>query len=102
MHKRNLVAFTLALSMAAPLASAEVHESKDGPCKRIVTACEAAGFVKGGHKSKDHPKKGLWKDCFRPIITGQKVEGVTVDAKDIQGCSAKKSEHLHHRQTHED
>lgn len=59
----------------------------DHPCKQIVKACEAAGFVKGGHKEK----KGLWVDCVKPVKAGQSVTGVSVDPSVVQACVAKKA-----------
>ena len=57
------------------------------PCRKIETACSAAGFIKRHHKEG----KGLWKDCMEPIMEGKTVEGVTVDAADIQGCKDKRA-----------
>jgi hypothetical protein len=68
---------------------AEGKKEGNHPCKNIVSACEAAGFKKGGHKEK----KGLWKDCVEPIKSGQSVEGVTVSAEDLEGCKAKREKH---------
>ena len=64
------------------IAFADTH-----PCEKIKSACEAAGFTKGDHKDG----KGLHKDCMKPIMSGQTVAGVTVDAGDLQACQAKKA-----------
>ena len=37
-----------------------------GPCAQIVTACEQAGFVRGGARTGN----GLQVDCIRPIMAG--------------------------------
>jgi hypothetical protein len=56
----------------------------DGPCKKVVEACKAAGFKKGDHKSG----KGLHKDCVQKLLAGQTVDGVTVDSADVESCKA--------------
>jgi hypothetical protein len=61
----------------------------DHPCKKIEAACEAAGFVKGGAKEG----KGVFKNCLKPIIDGQTVNGVTVDPADAAACKAKIATH---------
>ena len=77
----------LVLTLAIPAAFAEVTtaangESKDHPCVKIQQACNAAGFAKGGAKER----KGLFANCVKPILDGQDVPGVTVDAATIQAC----------------
>ncbi len=51
-------------------------------CGKIEAACKAAGFFVGGIKEK----KGLFSDCYNPVVNGAKVAKVTVDAKDITTC----------------
>lgn len=58
----------------------------EGPCKKLREACKAAGFTKGGHKTG----KGLHKDCMKPLLAGQTVAGVTLEAADVSACQAKK------------
>jgi hypothetical protein len=69
-------------------------KGKDHPCKKIISACEAAGFVKGGHKkakgNTPEQDKGLYVDCMQPIMSGKSVAGVTVDPSEVQACQAKK------------
>lgn len=64
------------------------HEDSK-PCKEIKMACESAGFKKGDHKDK----KGLYKDCFQPIMSGQTVAGVTVGTDVVSACKEKKVAH---------
>jgi hypothetical protein len=59
------------------------------PCNQIRSACEAAGFIKGGHKEK----KGLFKDCLDPILEGQSVVGVSIGADVVTACKEKKLAH---------
>jgi hypothetical protein len=59
------------------------------PCKKLMEACKAAGFVKGQAQAG----KNIMKDCMKPLMTGQSVSGVTVDAGDIQACQAKHHGH---------
>jgi len=62
------------------------NEPLPKPCQTIATACEAAGFHRGGHKEG----KGLWKDCVAPILDGRTVAGVSVAADDVKACQAKR------------
>lgn len=72
-----LALFVLAISL--PLAA---EAKMDRPCKKVMAACEAAGFKKGGHKEG----KGLMMDCMKKLMDGEKVEGVTVAAEDMAAC----------------
>lgn len=82
----SLLSLHTGIAMAnEPPAAAVV--GKEHPCHKIRTACEGAGFVRGGHK-KDG--KGLWKDCVQPVMNGTSIAGVTVDSKDIQACKEKR------------
>jgi hypothetical protein len=54
------------------------------PCKNIKSACEAAGYSKNGTAGKH-----MWKDCLKPVLLGQSIAGVTVDAGDVQACRQK-------------
>ena len=75
-----------------PAAAAGSYASGNGahPCKKIEAACEAAGFARGAHKNGS---KGLFMDCIKPLMAGQPVAGVTVDASDVQACQARKAKH---------
>jgi len=68
---------------------AHATEGKDHPCKEIKAACEAAGYVKGGHKDK----KGLHIDCLKKLMNGESVEGVSIGADKIAACKEKKEKH---------
>jgi hypothetical protein len=63
------------------MSSHEAHR-----CCERATACEGAGFHRGGHKEG----KGLWKDCVAPILDGRTVAGVTVSSDDVKACQAKR------------
>lgn len=66
----------------------ESTEHNDGPCMKIMEACKAAGY----NKSLLVENKSLSKNCIQPLLNAQKVEGVSVDPKDIEACKAKKAE----------
>ena len=85
--KVSFLAFLL-LSLASSSGFAEV-DSKH-PCKTLKAACEAAGYVKGGHKNNN---KGLWKDCMQPLVEGKSVAGVSADAAVVAACKEKKADH---------
>ncbi len=61
-------------------------EKKVDGCKKIEAVCKTAGYVKGSHK-KDG--KGLYEDCLKPVVAGKVVEGVVVEAADIELCKAR-------------
>ena len=66
--------------------AADVKKATE-PCKAIKEACEAAGFVQGGAKDG----KGLWVNCFQPIMQGTthpktKLPLPTVDAQQVAAC----------------
>jgi len=84
--QKTLVALTL-LALGSTVASAE---EASHPCKEIKSACESAGFVKGGHKDKG---KGLWKDCIEKLMAGESVAGVSVTPDKVAACKAKKEKH---------
>ncbi len=54
------------------------------PCHAIEKACQSAGFSKG-----DKTGKGLVLHCFKPILAGKTVTGVTVDPSVVQACQQK-------------
>ena len=89
--KMLAVAFALVPTLGAVTAFAdETPAAKPTPCKNIMAACKAAGYAP---HAKD---KDLRKDCMKPIMHGQAVEGVTVDPADVPACQAK----MHDRHQH--
>jgi hypothetical protein len=79
----KLIVLVGALSLGTP---SFAEEPLPKPCQTIATACEAAGFHRGGHKEG----KGLWKDCVAPILDGRTIPGVTVAPDDVKACQAKR------------
>ncbi len=79
----KMMSLLLIVLLAFNLSAAE---KKVNSWKKIETACKSAGFVKGAHK-KDG--KGLYEDCLKPVVEGKMIEGVTVEASDIEACKAK-------------
>lgn len=77
------------LFVSPQLKAEDAAEHHDGPCIKIMEACKNAGF---GAKASAADKKSLSKSCIQPLLAGQKVAGVTVDASDISACKAKKAE----------
>lgn len=71
-------------------ASAYAQETaqQDGPCMKIMEACKNAGF---GRPNPGGTRTSLSKDCMQPLLDGQSVTGVTLNASDIAACKAKKS-----------
>ena len=92
----NTKMILLAVMLSAPAAFADNSGGpKDGPCSKIWQACTAAGFTKDGAAGKD-----LRTNCMKPIMDGQSVEGVTVDAANVQACKDMKGKHGGHHHPH--
>lgn len=94
---KNVISLVLIGMMSATVALADGSSPKEGkyhPCEKILEACKAGGFVKGGHKDK----KGLYMDCLKPILAGQSVSGVSVDSKDVQACQERKEKRKERRE----
>jgi hypothetical protein len=70
--------------LASPSDSPSPEEAN--PCKTISSACKAEGYTKQGKE------KNLQKDCMQRILSGQTVQGVQVDATDVQACEARRRE----------
>lgn len=56
------------------------------PCQNIREACRMAGFARENKEGK-----AIWKDCMKPLLTGQSVAGVTTNPNDLKACQAKKA-----------
>ena len=83
----SLVVFVTGIALAdTPPAPGGNAQRPVGPCRQIVQACRAAGFVRGQAKEG----KGLFKNCVEPILAGQSVQGVSVDASVVQACQQRR------------
>lgn len=80
MKKALLFAAVLTFGLSSFAQDDEAKTKEEGPCKKVMDACKAADFAKGG--------KTLFKDCMQPLLAGQKVEKVTVDPQVITACKA--------------
>lgn len=56
-------------------------EALSPDCEAIAKACLDGGYPRDGG-----PGKAFWHDCMRPILFGQTVTGVTIDAKVVRNC----------------
>ena len=92
----SFVKYTVSAIMGVLISSAVVLAANasptpkgNGPCAQIVTACQAAGFVKGEYKVG----KGLWRDCVDPIVQGKQVNSAiplpAIDPAVVTACKAK-------------
>src|SRR5579871_3542339 len=64
------------------------------PCSAIVKACGQAGFI---HNESNGKK--FWFDCMKPVLLGQAVKGVTIDAMTVKSCRADKINKLKQEMT---
>jgi hypothetical protein len=85
MRKINLVLALSAALLTQPVLADEMEMSDSKPCATIASACKSAGFTKGGDKGKM-----FWMDCMKPVVMGQSVKGVTVDAATVKSCRTDK------------
>ena len=76
----TLSIFLSALLLASPT-FADMDETASPDCETIVQACLNAGYVRDGGAGKM-----FWGDCMKPIMLGNTVTGVTVDAKTATSC----------------
>jgi hypothetical protein len=79
--RHTLFVLGLALSLGGSAFAEEAAPA--APCHVIATSCKAAGYAR---HAKD---KNLRRDCMKPILSGQSVEGVTVQPADVQACQAR-------------
>lgn len=70
------VIFSLFLSQSI---FADMDDSK--ACMKVAHACKAAGFGKD---------MKFWKKCMKPLLYGETVKGVTIDASDVATCRTDK------------
>ena len=64
--------------------------SADKACDPIVKACKAAGYTrdaKAGHT--------FWKDCMKHVLLGKSVDGVKLDAAEVNTCKEFKLKKMH-------
>lgn len=66
---------------ATTVTTTDLDDTTSKQCELIATACTSAGFVRMGPTGK-----GFWLDCMKPILMGQTVVGVTVNASDVSAC----------------
>jgi len=87
MNKIYAIAMFMSIFTVQQAFAAETPADK--PCEALANACLTAGFVK-----TESADKGIWRDCMRPIILGQSVAGITVDASLAKSCRVEKIKEL--------
>lgn len=86
MRKSHLIISFISLFAAH---SAFAHHTNSGACEPIAKVCEKAGYAR-----KDNHDMKFWQDCMKPIIYGQSVKGVTIDASVVKTCRTDKISEL--------
>lgn len=85
MRKSYILFMAIALFSSQSLfAFGSMMESKS--CAAVAKACLDAGFQRGDKS----PTKKFYFDCMKPLLLGQKVSGVTVDAATVNSCRSEK------------
>lgn len=75
---------SLVLTLAAIITSsvAFAHDPNHGKaCDTVANACLKAGYVRS-----ESATKGIWDNCMKPLMLGQTVKGVKVDANITEAC----------------
>lgn len=85
---KSVVAILITLITTNPAFAVETGSHTNGPCAKLVEACKNAGY----NQSILSDNKSLSKNCLKPLLNNQKVEGVSVDSKDLEACKTKKNE----------
>lgn len=53
-------------------------------CSVLAKACMTGGY------ERNKAGKHFWKDCMHPLLLGQSVSGVSIDASKVKACRDKK------------
>lgn len=80
-----LALFSTQQVFANDVSSVMLDSPTSHPCAAVAKACAAAGFFR-----TEAPGKNFWKDCMKPVVLGQTVQGVTIDSTTAQACRAAK------------
>ena len=74
-----------AFSASCVFAGQDMSSSDSKSCANIVKACLDAGYT-----NEDTGDKKFWQNCMKPIVLGQAVQGVTIDANTTKTCRTDK------------
>lgn len=80
MEGQNKVVSFVLIVASFMLISARVW-ADESPCEQIQDACGEAGFTRDVPGGRD-----LMTRCFNPILQGQQISGVKVDADQVKKC----------------
>ena len=88
--------FLLVFSLLSTTSIVMAKDTGEHPCKKIMTACKAAGYDKDEEDNvrQDNIKQiknthiALLKNCVVPIIQGKTVKGVSIPPEVIKACNA--------------
>ena len=83
MRKLGVMIASAAITLA-PAVHATAMEDVAGnskPCATIASACLGAGFTR-----EENADKKFWQDCMKPLLLGESVQGVSVDAGVVKEC----------------
>lgn len=74
---------SLVLILAAGVSSlAFAHDPNSSKaCDTVAKACLKAGYVRAESNTK-----GIWDNCMKPLMLGQPVKGVNIDATTTETC----------------
>lgn len=76
-----LLALASAFTLQPAFADDTITSSDSKPCGIIAKACISAGYTRHGNGDKK-----FWFGCMKPVVLGQTVKGVTVDAATVKSC----------------
>ena len=81
--KRLILIASLLLSVST--FAKEDTELRDAPCNKLTEAC--TNYIKNSAQ-----KKSFSRDCMKPLLSGAKIDGLSVNEADIKACKIKKAE----------
>ncbi|MDR3492405.1 MAG: hypothetical protein P4M12_10265 [Gammaproteobacteria bacterium] len=85
MRKFRIALAVMAIFSAQQVLADDMSSMTSKSCATVADACAKAGFERNGTTGKQ-----FWKDCMKPLILAQTVQGVTVDPVVVKACRTDK------------
>ena len=95
MRKMRIILSLLALVLTQSVFADEgMMMGGDRPCAAVARACMDAGYGKKMGMGMGMKGNGFWMECMKPIMMGQSVKGVNVDAATAKSCREHRIEEM--------
>ena len=83
MRMSYILMIIFSIMLSAHVFADDMSNSKS--CGTIAKACKKAGYTKGYNSDKQ-----FWKHCMKPVIMGERINGIHVDAETVKDCRLNK------------